>query len=245
MPRQAQAGSLRYTGGRGYTRPLMGRFHLGTILGTNIEVDFSFLILIAFFIFFNADTMGMPGALLWAPVILISILFHELAHAAAIGIFGYGASEVVLGGFGGATSNRRNARPWQDMLISAAGPASSFLLAILVGLAYFRVPYFQRDPFFHGFLPLLNYANWIWAEFNLLPVFPLDGSGILRNFLRLFLPERLAFPTSIVISFIAGAGFIVYMLLGKNWFMAVFMLWLMQATYEQWVFFKKTNRTDL
>src|ERR1041385_250586 len=122
----------------------MGRIHLGTILGTTIALDFSFLILIAFFVFSSTEQMGMPGALLWIPVILISILFHELAHAAMIGILGHGSSEIVLEGIGGVTINQRRSPPWQDMIISAAGPAASFLLAWLIYVAMNNVGYLNQ-----------------------------------------------------------------------------------------------------
>src|ERR1043166_9353466 len=125
----------------------MGRIHLGTIFGTTVALDFSFLILIVFFVFSSTEQMGMPGALLWAPVILISILFHELAHAAMIGILGHGSSEIILEGIGGVTINQRQSRPWQDMIISAAGPAASFLLAWLVLLVINNVEYVHRDRF--------------------------------------------------------------------------------------------------
>jgi Zn-dependent protease len=221
----------------------MGRLHLGTILGTTIAVDFSFVIVIAFFVLF--DTRGMPEALLWAPVIFISILFHELAHAAMIAIFGYGSSEIVLGGFGGVTMNRRNAKHWQDMLISAAGPAASFLLAGVAWFLLLRIPYLQHDRFFLSFIPLLNYANVLWGEFNLVPMIPLDGSGVLRNFLGMFLRDRTAFLIGIWASFLSGAGLLFYAALRRDIFFALFVLWFLRITYEQWVFYKKYNRTDL
>ena len=58
----------------------MGRIHLGTILGTTITLDFSFIILIVFFVLSDIERAGIRNALLWAPVLLISILVHELAH---------------------------------------------------------------------------------------------------------------------------------------------------------------------
>src|SRR5260370_786130 len=112
--------------------PTVGRIHLGSILGTTITLDFSFLILVALFVMVNLDQSGPQYALLWIPILFISILFHELAHAAMIGVFGYGPSQIVLQGVGGVTINERRARPWQDLLISSAGPASSVLLASVV-----------------------------------------------------------------------------------------------------------------
>src|SRR2546428_4596165 len=107
----------------------MGRIHLGTILGTTIPLDFSFIILIVFFVLSDIERAGIRYALLWAPVLLISILVHELAHAAMIGLLGFGPSQILLQGIGGGTVNERRARPWQGPLINAAAPLSRFLLS--------------------------------------------------------------------------------------------------------------------
>ena len=183
----------------------MGRIHLGSILGTTIAIDLSFLILIAFFVITSIDTYGMPAALLWAPVIFVSILFHELAHAAAIGILGHGSSEIVLGSLGGVTINQRQSRPWQDMLISAAGPAASFLLGWIVLVLWTNVAYLQHDRFFREIYPFLRFANIAWGFFNLLPVIPLDGSSIVRNFLRMIAREQVAFVVTVWLSMITAS----------------------------------------
>jgi len=223
----------------------MGRIHLGSILGTTITIDLSFLILIAFFVFSSADTFGMPGALLWAPVIFISILFHEFAHAAMIGILGHGSSAIVLEGIGGVTINQRDSRPWQNVLISAAGPAASFLLAWLATLLSTHVAYFQHDRFFFALLPLLAWANVFWGEFNLIPVIPLDGSGIVRNLLRMFLREQTAFVISVWLSMIVAAGVIVLMLFKSQWFVALLLGWYLFLSWQRWEFYRQTNRTDV
>src|SRR3954471_8803597 len=138
----------------------MGRIHLGTIFGTTIALDFSFLILIVFFVMTtDIKTVGIHYALLWAPILLISVLWHELAHAAMIAGLGFGSSTIVLAGIGGATYNERRARPWQDLLISAAGPASSFLLAWIATLIAINVHVAQTDPFLGAFLPFMAWAN--------------------------------------------------------------------------------------
>ena len=223
----------------------MGRIHLGTILGTTVALDVSFLILIAFFVFSSAESMGMPEALLWAPVILISILFHEFAHAAMIGIFGHGPSAILLEGIGGVTINQRRSKPWQDMLISAAGPAASFLLAWIVIVLLQNVAYVHRDRFFATLLPLMAWANLLWGKFNLLPVMPLDGSGIVRNFLRLFLEERTSFVISVWLSIVTAAAVIVWMLVIKEWFVAILLGWYLFLSWQRWEFFRQTNRTDI
>lgn len=222
----------------------MGRIHLGTIFGTTITLDFSFLILVVFFIVMNVQSQGMPYALVWAPVLLISVLFHELAHAAMIGGLGFGSSSIILQGMGGATYNDRRARPWQDLLISAAGPASNFLLAWIVTLIIANVPAASRDPFFIAFLPLLAYANKFWGLLNLLPLGPLDGNNILRNFFRLFLKERPAFIISIWISMVVGLGIFILCLVSREIFIAILVAWYVRSSWMQWEFFRSHNRTD-
>jgi Zn-dependent protease len=222
----------------------VGRIHLGSILGTTIALDLSFIILIVFFVLSYVQSQGIAYALLWAPVLLISILVHELAHASTIGMLGFGPSEIVLEGIGGVTINRRNARPWQDLLISLAGPLSSFALAWAVGALYSASAYAHRDPFLLALLPLLARANFLWGVFNLMPVVPLDGSGVVRNFLRLFLNERLSFTIAIWVSMVSGVILAILGLVIRQIFLSLLMLWFVRTSYLQWQFFRSYNRTD-
>lgn len=77
----------------------------------------------------------------------ISILVHELGHCWMMAYFGIRSSVVLYGGggvaipdsFGGRS--RRALKPWQDILISFAGPLAGFLLLgfvvlIAIGLNY-------------------------------------------------------------------------------------------------------------
>jgi Zn-dependent protease len=222
----------------------MGRIHLGTILGTTISLDVSFIFLIVVFILMDIQRFGPQRALLWAPVLLISLLFHELAHAAMIASLGFGPSQIVLEGIGGVTINERQSRPWHDILIFAAGPASSFLLAWGAMWVMVSTPLARTDPFFVALLPLLYAANWWWGLFNLLPVIPLDGSGILRNFLRLFLQERLAFTIAVWTSMIVGALVGILGLVTRQIFLTLLMMWYVRSSYMQWDFFKRFNKPN-
>jgi Zn-dependent protease len=222
----------------------MPRIHLGSLLGTTITLDFSFLILIVFFVITDIQRVGARYALLWAPVLLISILFHELAHASMIGILGFGPSQIVLEGIGGVTINERRARPWQDMIISAAGPASSFLLAYAISRAFLSFSAAQRDPFLFALLPLLARANVWWGTFNCIPVTPLDGSGVFRNFLRMFLSERLAFIIAVWVSMVSGVALAIYGVMTQFIFLSLLMLWYVRNSYMQWQFFRAYNRPE-
>jgi stage IV sporulation protein FB len=214
--------------------------HLGTIRGTTIGVDGSFLILVALFVVSNYNAnQGLRYALLWIPVVFISVLVHELAHAAAIALFGYGPSTIVLGGMGGVTINRRQAKPWQDVVISIAGPLTSIVLAFVLVILYFRITFLHTDPMMVALMPLLVWANRAWGIFNLLPVSPLDGGHAVRSFLRIFLRDPAAFHVSVWIAFVAGAAAVAYFVLIGLFFAALLIGWYVFMNYQQWRHFRE------
>lgn len=216
--------------------------HLGSIRGTSIDVDFSFIILVIFFVAMNYDEKaGIQYALIWIPILFLSVLIHELAHAAMIGIFGFGSSQIVLGGMGGVTMNQRRAKPWQDMLISLAGPLSSFAIMYLSQLAVMHLAIVRTDPMLAALVPRLYWANRFWGLFNLIPVPPLDGGHAVREFFRTILAERPAFVVSIWIAIVAGGAIAVWMFVGGQFFIALFIAWFVYVAFQKWLQFRESG----
>ena len=156
--------------------------------------------------------------LLLAPPILLALTFHEFAHAYVANRFGddtakrngrltmnplahldpLGTIMIFLVHFGWAKPvpvnpyNLQN--PKQGMLwISAAGPMSNILLALISGLLlrFFSTMDIALQPnsVMEIFLIMIVWSlriNLALAIFNILPVAPLDGSKILYG----LLPER-------------------------------------------------------
>ena len=214
--------------------------HLGSIGGTTLRVDPNFFLLIVFFVVATYDPqLGMKYSLLWVPVLFVSVLVHELAHAAMIAIFGYGASDVILGGMGGVTINQRQARPWHDMLISLAGPASSFAMGFGAVYLFRGMPAVRQDPFFSAIIPTFASANFFWGQLNLVPMNPLDGGHAVRNFFRMFLTERKAFVIAVWIGMIGGAAAAVFYAMGRQIFLTIFIAWLVYVQYQAWLYFQK------
>lgn len=214
--------------------------HLGSIRGTSIDVEPNFIILIIFFVVMNYNPeLGIHYALIWIPILFVSVLIHELAHAAAIGVFGFGSSHIILGGMGGVTINQRRARPWQDLIISVAGPASSFLLWWLAVAISQNVALAQTDRMLAALLPRLAAANVFWGIFNLIPVPPLDGGHATRDFFRMFLTERNAFIIAIWIAIIVGSAVaLVSLLVLKQIFISLYIAWFVYMAVQQWQYFK-------
>ncbi len=143
--------------------------------------------------------------------VVISIVLHELAHGWAaiwqgddtprqmghmtgdpmVHMGGFSLLMLVLVGmaFGLMPVNPRNFRSrYGDALVSAAGPAMNFLLA-LVALTAFAVWVKISGSAIEGpskngqfFLKIFGTTNIALGIFNLLPVPPLDGSTVLGNF---------------------------------------------------------------
>jgi Zn-dependent protease len=214
--------------------------HLGSVRGTSIDVDFNFLFLVLFFVVLNYNpNQGIHYALLWIPILFISVLIHELAHAGMIGILGFGSSHVLLTGMGGVTINQRRARPWQDLLISLAGPFSSFGLAALSWWVANNVALAQTDKMLIELMPRLLWANLFWGIFNLIPVPPLDGGHATREFFRMFLSERIAFVISIWIAMVGGAAVAAAALYFRQFFIAIYIAFFVYMAFQQWQTFKR------
>ena len=213
--------------------------HLGSIGGTSIDIDFSFIFVAALWVASAYDPQcGWKCALLWAPVLFLSVLLHELAHAGTIAMFGYGSSHIVLSGMGGVTVNQRRSRPWHDMIISFAGPLSSFILAFLCSYLINSVPVMTRDPMLKELMPILVWANVGWGIFNLIPVSPLDGGHVVRNFFRMFLNERTAFIVSVWIAIIVGTGVVILGIFIRWIFVALLLGWYVWMNFQQWQYFR-------
>jgi Zn-dependent protease len=164
----------------------MPRWRLFSINGHPIFLEPLFLLLIAFFVFTGVRTSEqlMTNAL-WAPVLFISILWHELGHAIAIDRLGFGKSVMILQGFGGVTinTNRSHALPGQSVIISLAGPAFSLSLVLIFGgLLLFA----DLEGLSHSFAMYMAGANAVWTVFNLLPIFPMDGGNVVLHTIRKF-----------------------------------------------------------
>lgn len=215
--------------------------HLGSIGGTSIDVDFNFGFLVLLFVVMNYDAaQGVHYALLWIPILFLSVLVHELAHAGMIALFGFGASQIVLTGMGGVTINRRRARPWQDLLISIAGPASSFALFFLCVWAINSIDVVRSDRMLAALLPRMMWANRVWGIFNLIPVPPLDGGHAVRDFFRMFLKEASAFTIAIWIAIVGGGAIAVYLgFVLRQYFIALYIAWFVYMAFQQWQYFKQ------
>lgn len=164
-------------------------------------------------------------AIMWVMAVLLCILLHELGHAVVMKFFGYYPS-IVLYSFGGLAIPHpgpyrvRRPGPWGDMLIAFAGPASGFILTVILVLAFHYLGGCQFEifqPSWRDVVPTIDINNfnlflfvhfilyisvW-WGLVNLLPIYPLDGGQIAQQIFVLTNP-RDAIRQSLILSVIVG-----------------------------------------
>lgn len=168
-----------------------GSIRLGRFFGVPIYADLSLfitgaLVTLAFLPRLQDMDPGIGGraylvAILFAVLLYLSILVHELAHAAAGRAFGLPVRSVVLSMLGGVTDLGRSPQSaWRSFLISGAGPAATLAIAG-VSLGALRVV--PDGGLAYGVLAQLAASNIIVGIYNLLPGLPLDGGSMLSALL--------------------------------------------------------------
>jgi Zn-dependent protease len=193
--------------------------------------------------------------LLWIAAVVPCILLHELGHAFVMRSYGMDVS-IVLHSFGGLAIPRgtrygaRQPGPWGQILISAAGPATGFVLSALLVLLLHNVAGFQLvfPTVFRGIVPaiivpnhesLTNYFFFVfqisilWGLMNLLPILPLDGGQIFYQLFILFHPAD-ALRQALILSVIV-AGLMCFVAITQwtdDFFIAILFFWLAFSNFS-------------
>ncbi|AKF86484.1 hypothetical protein MFUL124B02_27580 [Myxococcus fulvus 124B02] len=130
------------------------------------------------------DFAAEPGRLaMWLPVVFVSVLLHELAHAWALRRFGSPAS-ITLHELGGTTRGSDRLTHRQSAWVSLAGPSASLLVGGLAWWASGLTSPTEQPGLGGALLQQLLWANAGWGLFNLLPVRPLDGGDFVASLVR-------------------------------------------------------------
>ncbi len=187
--------------------------------------------------------LGFAVLVMWVVALFASLLLHELGHAWVMRQVGQEAT-VLLYGFGGLAIPRpgrafsprwRLPAPWDQVLVSLAGPGAMLLLVLLLWVVLrlagtplqFQLggPLGIRWQFqnienvrLHILLHYLVTINLFWAMFNLLPVYPLDGGQVLLKLVVHSQGNRgllLVFRVSMVVA-VATAVLLLWRLGGRD-----------------------------
>jgi Zn-dependent protease len=167
--------------------------NLFRVFRIRLAVHFSFLLLVAWAAWAGwTENPTERWAGLTLDLALIALLFtcvvlHELGHCLVARHYGIGVSRILLLPIGGmAEFDSIPRQPRRELLISLAGPAVNFSIALLL-LPFVPWPgEWNSGTIEFSAAGLADFAlrlNLIMGAFNLLPVFPMDGGRVLRAIL--------------------------------------------------------------
>jgi Zn-dependent protease/CBS domain-containing protein len=228
---------------------MRGSFRLLRIAGIDLRIHFTFPLVLLLGAAQWGEPHGARGALFGCVLMLAlfaCVVLHELGHSVVARRLGIPVREIVLLPIGGvALMVRSPRRPLHELLIAAAGPAVSGLLALaFAGLLAAAYPNLGLDarhlvdprvaqPSAPTLLAWLFTANLGLLLFNLVPAFPMDGGRMLRAVLASFLgfqrATRIAATLGQVVAMLLGA----FAVFAGNLFLAVVALFVFMAAAQQ------------
>jgi Zn-dependent protease/CBS domain-containing protein len=195
-----------------------GSFTLFRVAGIPINFHFTFLLLIL--ILFWGGVVGGGDSVHDALLIVglfVSVLLHELGHALTALHFGVRIVSITMYPVGGAARLASQPSPWQELWITAAGPATNVVIAAVLWPASQAL-----DGSTAGLIRQLAISNIGLALFNLVPAFPMDGGRLLRAGLALsgrseIQATRIATNVGRVVAVLMG----IYGALNGQWFLLI------------------------
>jgi Zn-dependent protease len=198
--------------------------------GVPLRIHPLFWFLVLFISAINSNFDLFYGSL-WAVIIVISVVIHELGHAWTAKACGQRVS-IELVGFGGLT--RRHGPPlklWQEFLIVFNGPLAGLLLAC----AAYELLHFMPNMavLFRNLLFIAMYVNFYWTAINLLPVQPLDGGHLLRILMEALFGLK-GIKVALFISMVASALISLILLVVGMFLLGAFFLMFTFESYRAW-----------
>lgn len=145
----------------------------------------------------------------------IAILVHEMAHAFVANRYNYRVYGISVGLFAGSASIDSNMAQRDSIPINAAGPISNLLL--------FAIATFAQYFFVNDFITMFASINLILFIFNILPIYPMDGGHILKDFLMLNMRDRWkGARIAAIVSLVTASLLLLYCLFTRNFIMCIF-----------------------
>lgn len=227
-----------------------------TIRGIPIRVHASFLLIVLWAAFVGLTNNGagwLRGAafmVVFTLLLFFCVVLHELGHSLVAQLFGVQVHDITLWPVGGvARLARMPERPYQEFLITAAGPAVNILLTLgLAVLALVAIGPSELialvsssagvEALFSGLngrtlLLLLAANNALLALFNLVPAFPMDGGRLLRAALAAVMPFGLATRIASIVGQILAVVMGLIAVLTGSFFLGLVAIFVFAAAWQE------------
>lgn len=191
-------------------------FKIGRLLGIDVFVHVTFLIVLGFIAVANWLATGSLAAVAGGAgfflAIFACVLLHEYGHALAARRFGIATHDITLLPIGGvARLERMPSRPAHELWVALAGPAVNVVIAAALGawLAFAGTwePLGSLSTTSGSFVERLFVVNAFLVLFNMIPAFPMDGGRVLRALLAMKLEYARATRIAATIGQTLAIGF--------------------------------------
>src|SRR5512134_1129661 len=174
----------RRRGVRSWTMGGGNRWKIATVRGIPLYVSTSWFVIAALYIWLRYEDLtrlfvepaeAATIAVLAAVLFFGSVLLHEAAHAIMARSLDLPVSGITLVFWGGATETKASGKgPLGEFLVAFVGPATTLVLA---GVFWFGET--VSNGLVAATMGSLAWLSLIFAGFNALPGFPLDGGRML------------------------------------------------------------------
>lgn len=205
---------------------MKAQIKIGKILGIEIGLHYSWLIIAALIVFslsvyFGQKHPAWSPFFVWTTSIFTAFLFfftlvvHEFSHALVARSHGLSVRSITLFALGGvARIEEESPDAKTEFWLGIIGPITSFVIGLLsLGIARISgwVPPDAPETPFTAILVWLGYINIALAVFNLFPGYPMDGGRVLRSIIwRITGNAVRATKTASAISQFLALGFIFF-----------------------------------
>jgi Zn-dependent protease/predicted transcriptional regulator len=169
-------------------------FNIGRIMGIPVRIHYTLwlvLLLIAWSLaegYMPQHYPGLGATTYWAIgivsaiILFVSVFLHELSHSYIAKKNGLPIVRITLFFFGGVSEMSQEPKdPRLEVRMAAAGPLSSFLIAIVLGTFWYLTVLVSGPVPIIATLYYAALLNGVLGAFNLIPAFPLDGGRVLRG----------------------------------------------------------------
>jgi Zn-dependent protease/CBS domain-containing protein len=173
---------------------------IARVAGIQLRIHVTFLLLIGWI------ALGSASAVVFVLLLFLCVVLHEFGHALAAKGYGINTPDITLLPIGGvARLERIPEEPKQELVIAAAGPAVTAIIALslFVVIASRGGTEFGASVQSGDLLVNLFKINVWLLLFNLIPAFPMDGGRVLRALLA----TRLSYARATQVAATVGQAF--------------------------------------
>jgi Zn-dependent protease/CBS domain-containing protein len=170
------------------------------IAGIQLRIHVTFLLLIIWVALSSASVAVL------VLLLFLCVVLHEFGHALAAKAYGINTPDITLLPIGGvARLERIPEEPRQELVIAAAGPAVTAIIALslFVVIASHGASELNASLQSGDLLANLFKINLYLLLFNLIPAFPMDGGRVLRALLA----TRLTYARATQVAATVGQAF--------------------------------------